>query len=1167
MLLSIFRYELRYILKRPAAYLYFLAFWGLSFVSFAGTAGYFDPPTATTQAQNWLNSPYSIHYFLQYSGKFFLFLLPAVVGQVIFKDYQTRIHLLLYAFPIKKEAYLVGKFGSALLVVLGITLASGLGMLIAEVLPGMPTAQLGPTRLAGYLQAYGLYIWPNMLAQGLLVFAAGVRFRSRYTGFAVVIGLILLQILLENIFVNQPLMAALTDPFGQNTAQFLTRYWTLAEQNTLLLPVNSLVLLNRLLWLTIGGGVFVAAMRGFSFTETNAHERKKKRPVVVKNTLAVPVASTNPPKVKYSFGFSAQLRAAFRLSVQEFRFMAGSWMFAGLAALGIATVVFALLRVTSQAELTLLPVTHLVLGVPTLFFVNIVLLLTFLYSGILVHRERMAGMEPLVDSSPLPNWVFLASKTWAIWYLQLLLLFMLMATGLVMQSVNGYFHFEIGLYLFHLFVLVFVPLAIWAMAALFVQVLMPNVFGGIFLLLLGWLAIGFLADSGFGTRWLNFNHHAPLTYSDIDGYGHALVPYLYEKLYWLMVGGLLLIGAHLFWYRGLMDQVKERVSIAIMRLNSPIAGLTLFLLAGVLAVGFDIWKKENAGHGNGDQNLKQAFALFEKNYSRYAALPQPQIKSMQVSLDFFPDEQRFQAKGNYRLRNETSFDIDTLLIKTGFDEKSTFELSCTYSLVKADAQMNFYVLKLDAALAPGDSLTLSFTVESKPNDFFVRNSNVLTNGSFIRQDAFPRIGYFPTQAPLHPQDSLSGQHNYQSPDADRLAFEAVVSTSNDQVALAPGKLLKTWEVPGRRFYQYRMDIPIKFAFSFHSGRYRIARKQWKGTLLQVYYHPSHGYQLAEMFRGLESALDYNTRYFGPYQHSSATIVEFPNSEGSFATSFANMIPLSESRFIVRTHKPDHKINLPFYVSAHELTHQWWGNQVLPAHAEGALMLTESITEYLSLKMYAHTFGKKDALDFLRVQRERYLTGRSKESGTEPPLVRVLPEQQYIAYGKGALAFHTLGEALGEAKLNQVLSQFLTRYKFKAAPYPTSHDLLQLLYAQTPDSLKYLLYDYFETVTLHKATLTDARVFAMPDGQYRVNLTVAFQKTNGAGAMKSEFPFSNFLGIGCYDEQGKQYYLHTACVDAGFNQFSFTVSGKPARLELDPDLLLIEVDRADNTWVF
>ncbi|MBL0052998.1 MAG: hypothetical protein IPP29_16560 [Bacteroidetes bacterium] len=97
------------------------------------------------------------------------------------------------------------------------------------------------------------------------------------------------------------------------------------------------------------------------------------------------------------------------------------------------------------------------------------------------------------------------------------------------------------------------------------------------------------------------------------------------------------------------------------------------------------------------------------------------------------------------------------------------------------------------------------------------------------------------------------------------------------------------------------------------------------------------------------------------------------------------------------------MDLSFYVAAHELSHHWWGNQVSPADALGATMITESMAEYITAKIYEKKYGKQGALKFLKIQRIRYLSGRANETEQEPPLYLVNPEQSYISYGKGAIA--------------------------------------------------------------------------------------------------------------------------------------------------------------------
>ena len=55
----------------------------------------------------------------------------------------------------------------------------------------------------------------------------------------------------------------------------------------------------------------------------------------------------------------------------------------------------------------------------------------------------------------------------------------------------------------------------------------------------------------------------------------------------------------------------------------------------------------------------------------------------------------------------------------------------------------------------------------------------------------------------------------------RAGYEAIVSTSHDQIAVTPGYLEREWEQNGRRYFHYKMDEPIWPFVSFlyqHSFR-------------------------------------------------------------------------------------------------------------------------------------------------------------------------------------------------------------------------------------------------------------------------------------------------------------------------------------------------------------
>jgi ABC-2 type transport system permease protein len=136
---------------------------------------------------------------------------------------------------------------------------------------------------------------------------------------------------------------------------------------------------------------------------------------------------------------------------------------------------------------------------------------------------------------------------------------------------------------------------------------------------------------------------------------------------------------------------------------------------------------------------------------------------------------------------------------------------------------------------------------------------------------------------------------------------------------------------------------------------------------------------------------------------------------------------------------------------------------MPAGAEGAKMLTESITEYISLRIYEEHFGEAYAKKFLSAQYNRYNRGRRMEKAEEPPLSEVLSHQEYIAYGKGAIAFYEISKSIGRDIFDSILGDYLLKYRYRSDFYPTTKDFIELLKRSTNNE-EHLLIDYWLTQT-------------------------------------------------------------------------------------------------------
>ena len=164
--------------------------------------------------------------------------------------------------------------------------------------------------------------------------------------------------------------------------------------------------------------------------------------------------------------------------------------------------------------------------------------------------------------------------------------------------------------------------------------------------------------------------------------------------------------------------------------------------------------------------------------------------------------------------------------------------------------------------------------------------------------------------------------------------------------MVSGYLQKEWTENGRKYFHYKMDSPIMNFYSFLSARYEVKKDKWNDVDLEIYYHKGHEYNLDRMIEGVKHSLDYYSENFSPYQHRQVRILEFPRY-ASFAQSFPNTIPYSEAIGFIADVRDvegddsndaiqigDLKIDYPYYITAHEVAHQWFAHQVIGGNVEG-----------------------------------------------------------------------------------------------------------------------------------------------------------------------------------------------------------------------------------------
>jgi hypothetical protein len=1181
MLWTVASFEARRRLRQPSTQVYFGVYFLSGLLLVAASAGAFKGVNMGVIAggRTMVNSPFALHTIIALTSYFGLQTTAAFVGQAIVQDFEHRAAPLLFTMPISKRDYLGGRFLGALFALLVVFASIGLGCFAGTLLPGVQKSMLGPNRAAAYLWPYVVSVLPNLVFSGAIFFSMAALTRKIRGAYAASVILLVGYLIASSLFdkIDSKTVGALLDPLGLNATYFTIEYWPVAEQNTRLVPLSGLVLYNRLLWLGVGAALLAFTYVRFRFEQPSEGGGER---AATAATEAPPreVPRVTPGPIRWAKLLPSLTWLAFRETVKNVTFLV-------IVLAGVLTMILGARNMGQLFGTPTYPVTYAVLEITGGTFSLFLFAVLIYFSGELVWRERDARVALITDALPVPTALPFVSKLLALFMVEAGLMAVVMATGIGVQLAHGYTRFEFGLYVTELFGVRLVRLCLVCVLAMTVQSLVDNKYVGYAVMVGYYVAVAFLPRFGFEHHLYQYGTAPRVIYSDMNGYGHFARPIVAFDLYWAAAAVLLSVLAGLFWVRGEERGLRARLAIARARLTPPVSAL-----AGAAAIGF-------AGmgayiHHNTDVLNKfrsslereQLQAETERAYKPREREPSPRIESVTIACDVFPEERRFEASGRYRIQNRTTSPITRVLVRLP-SEAVVHKLTVAgvEAATRTDAIHGYWDFDLAAPLAPGAEATLDFAVGYQIKGFPNEEGNgnrLVENGTFVDSDVFPHLGYareaeiadddlrrkhgLPPRPRMTDLDDPKGRsRNYATPDADFIDFDATVSTSPDQIAVAPGTLAREWMEGGRRHFHYTSPSKILGFWSILSARWATRRDRWKDVDIEIDYHPAHAYNVDRMIEGVKASLDYFTASFGPYQHKLVRILEFPRYQ-AFAQSFPNTIPYSERIGFIAKVDPasEEDIDFPFYVTAHEVAHQWWAHQVIGADVQGATLLSETLAQYSALMVMKKRYGEGKMKRFLRYELDRYLIGRSLEKKRELPLVRV-ENQPYIHYQKGSLAMYALQDAVGEENVNRALAKLVADWGFRGPPYPTSVELTSRLREATPEEKRYLVEDLFETITLYDNHAISA-TYAQSGQRYRVKLRLTAKKLRAdeLGAER-EVPLDEPIDVGVLDEKGEAILVEKRRIKAGEQEVELAVDRKPAKAGIDPLNKLVDRSSDDN----
>lgn len=1181
-------FEIRYLLKNPLLWLTVAVVFLLPFVALAFD---FQLEEDIRVAKN---SAYEVVSKYRIISCLFMFATTVFVSNIVLRDDETGFAPILRSTGIGKFDYLIGRFAGAMLVVAVVLALVTPAIWLGSMMPTAASTAIGPNRIVDHLYGYFLIALPNVFLTASIFFALATVTRSMmatYVGLVVFLGC---YFTLLSAFGGQADLVgamAVLDPFSGRAFEDVVRYWTPPERNTTLPAFAGNLLYNRFVWLGVAALSLALAYRSFEFADRQVRSRRTRRlrraedhvdnPTAASHALAT-LPDPQPGPAANRALLAVRTRFEIRQVVRSPAFLILLLYTAFLCSFALITDRYPEGSPTYPLTVTLIP------ELQEIFFL-IPLILIIIYSGELVWRERDRRMHEIIDAAPHPNWAYVVPKTFAIALVLASLFLVGVAVSIGIQLFEGFERLDTGAYVLHfLLPITWDALLLLALAVL-VQVLSPHKYvgWGIMTLYVAANYTGFLPEHPLG----NYAAGPPTPLSDMDGITSFWHGAWLFRIYWAAAALMLLIAAHVLWRRGTATNLRQRFRNAGGRLRGGTAWLAGGAAATFAASGAYAFYNTNIlnEYVSSDAAERHA-AAYERRYGRFSDVPQPSVTAMTLAIDLYPSQREAAARGTLTLSNLTDAPVTRVHVRTD-DPLLDLEriMIAGAELERHDERFGYRILRFARPMAPGEERQLAF--ESKRKQKAIPGNApdfaITENGTFLTaQNLVPTVGVQTQPMVVDPAVRAA----FGLPPAGRAKLEDLgatgnpaderswataditVSTEADQTPVAPGKRVADRIIGERRVARFVTQSPIRTAFAVQSARYAVKRASDQGIDFQVYYHPAHDWNVDRMLGAMRASMRYYSENFGPYQFDVARIVEFPSYGRNYAQAFATTIPYSETRgFQMDLRKAD-TIDELTSMTAHELAHQYWGHQMTPAAMEGSLVLVETLAQYSTLMVMRRTLGEDQRRRQLRVQLNRYLMGRAWSEQPELPLLRA-ETQNVVIYNKGAHVINLVAHRLGEDVVNEALRDLLAQYRFKAAPYPRSADLLDALRARagSPEEQR-LLTDLFEHVTLYDLKTHAPTARRRPDGRWEVRVPVTARKLYAdADANEREAPLSQTIEVGLFDARPTStafdprhvIAMEPRTIRSGRQVLTFVVGRKPEFVGVDPYNLFIDRQIEDN----
>nr|WP_136249664.1 M1 family aminopeptidase [Ningiella ruwaisensis] len=1180
MILKMMQFEWRYFTKQPSFIVTCLIFFLLPFLSIT-----IDNVQIGASSNVNINSPYAIAQTLLIFAIFGMFLVVNFVANTAMRNEASGMNEIIVTKPLQAFQYQLGRFLGAYAVCLTVFAMIPLALMIGSLMPWLDQERVGAFALSYYLKPYFIFSVTTLFVLSALFYAFALRFQSMMAVYLIALGIFILYVITGEVF-SSPSdreLAALLDPFGLRTFAEVTRYWTPAERNFDTLGLSGEVLYNRLLWLAVGFVIFMGFSRLFS---PLGIVKKRSASKQVSSTFEPPL--DNDISAKYSNDSAlAQFTQRLKFEMQQV-FLSPAFLI--LMVYCFFTLIFILADSPGIYGAPNWPLTqYMVEMINGAFSLVIIIIITY-YSAEVVWRERSVGMGDIVDSMPVSNLTFWLTKFLAVSCVIVAVLLSGMLATILFQLSKGFVDIDLSQYAISLGYFSALQWILLVVLAFFIQALSPNKYVGMLIFVAYFFVSLAFTQIGLEHNMFQYGNAPVMQYSDMNGYGWALTTQNYYMLYWGALALVLAALSYALWQRGPQNSLKSRFALLGYQLGS--GGRSLVIIATLVFIGVGTIIHYNTTVINefvGSEDGLDLRADYEKTYAQYEDAPVPIVESMHIDVAIFPELRQIEAIANFEMRNQSDAPIEKALINL---PRYTSDLRIDIEGARVqdvDEKFDTAWLVFETPLPPQQQVSGKISLSRQHFGFkdAGEDTTLVQNGTFINNfELLPNFGvntsvYLDDRHERRKRDLPPPKRAYDLEDTSRytesffgptvglIDFSATLSTSEDQIAIAPGYLQKYWNEDGRNYFHYEMDAPMINFFSIMSADLEVKTAMHNGVEIAIYYHRDHDWNIDRMIEASKDSLDLFQSVFGPYQHRQLRIIEFPGYR-RFAQSFANTVPYSERIGFITDLRDKDNIDPVYYITAHEVAHQWFGHQLNAANVQGSAILSESLSQYAALLVMKDKYGQAKMREFLSYELDSYLRGRTQEQLEEMPFMRA-EGQQYIHYRKGSIVMMAIADRIGEEALNRALSGLIEKFKFSRDEQATTLDLLAAIKAEAPKGDHAFIEQQFTQITVYDIRLNEVLAEQRDDGKYDITLSIHASQYKADGKGK-ETPqdFSDVVDIAFFDDDPDDFSSDTTILyqkkhqlEQGENTLVIVLDEKPAYAGVDPFVRFIDRESQDN----